>query len=64
PNLKRLGLLTPRVREEYARLDLLQFEHLKDSVEDPESAPPAELVQLLMQFMSQTAGNGQQAAAQ
>jgi len=62
PNLKRLGLLTPRVREAYEKLDLLQFEHLKDSVEDPESAPPQELVQLLMQFMSQT--NGQTAAAQ
>ena len=36
PNLKRLGLLTPRVREAYAKLDLLQFEHDKDSVEDPE----------------------------
>ena len=55
PNLKRLGLLTPRVREEYAKLDLLQFEHNKDSVEDPEVTPPQELVQLLMQFMQGTA---------
>ena len=52
PNLKRLGLLTPRVREEYAKLDLLRFEHMKDSVEDPEIAPPAELVQLLMQVLA------------
>ena len=57
PNLKRLGLLTPRVREEYAKLDLLQFEHNKDSVEDPEVTPPQELVQLLMQFMQGTAGS-------
>ena len=65
PNLKRLGLLTPRVREAYAKLDLLRFEHEKDSVEDPETTPPQELVQLLMQFMSQTTGtNGQPAAAQ
>ena len=28
PNLKRLGLLTPRVREAYEKLDLLQFEGL------------------------------------
>ena len=49
PNLKRLGLLTPRVREAYAKLDLLQFEHDKDSVEDPEVTPPQELVELLMQ---------------
>ena len=53
PNLKRLGLLTPRVRAAYEQLDLLQFEHLKDSVEEPESAPPQELVQLLAQFMAQ-----------
>ena len=53
PNLKRLGLLTPRVREAYAKLDLLRFEHMKDSVEDPEVTPPQELVQLLMQFMQQ-----------
>ena len=26
PNLKKLGLLTPRVREAYTRLDLIQFE--------------------------------------
>ncbi|MEB2345048.1 MAG: ferritin-like domain-containing protein [Deltaproteobacteria bacterium] len=52
PNLKRLGLLTPRVREAYAKLDLLRFEHLKDSVEDPEVQPPAELVQLLLQVLA------------
>jgi hypothetical protein len=52
PNLKRLGLLTPRVREEYAKLDLLRFESLKDSIEDPGVTPPEELVKLLMQFMS------------
>jgi len=50
PNLKRLGLLTPRVREAYAKLDLLRFEHLKDSVEEPGVTPPQELVELLMQF--------------
>jgi hypothetical protein len=56
PNLKRLGLLTPRVREAYAKLDLLRFETLKDSIEDPGVTPPQELVQLLMQFMSGAAG--------
>jgi hypothetical protein len=64
PNLKRLGLLTPRVRAAYEKLDLLRFEHLKDSVEEPEVAPPTELVELMMRFMSgqqdgvATAGNG------
>jgi hypothetical protein len=52
PNLKRLGLLTPRVREMYQKLDLLRFENLKDSVEDPDVPAPQELVQLLMQFMA------------
>jgi hypothetical protein len=54
PNLKRLGLLTPRVREAYAKLDLLQFENQKDSVEDPEVTPPDELVQILSRFMQGT----------
>jgi len=54
PNLKRLGLLTPRVREEYAKLDLLRFEHMKDSVEEPDMQPPEELVQILMQFLAQS----------
>jgi hypothetical protein len=53
PNLKRLGLLTPRVRAEYEKLDLLRYEHMKDSVEEPEAPPPTELVELLSQFMQQ-----------
>jgi hypothetical protein len=60
PNLKRLGLLTPRVREAYAKMDLLRFENEKDSVEEPEVKPPAELVQLLLQLL---AGPQQQPAA-
>jgi len=55
PNLKRLGLLTPRVRAEYAKLDLLRFEDMADSVEDPEVAPPEELVKLLTEFMAENA---------
>jgi hypothetical protein len=51
PNLKRLGLLTPRVREAYGKMDLLRFEHLKDSVEEAEPQPPEELVKLLMEFL-------------
>jgi len=52
PNLRRLGLLTPRVREAYAKLDLLRFETLQDSIEDPGVTPPQELVQLLAQMMA------------
>jgi hypothetical protein len=59
PNLKRLGLLTPRVRKVYEDLDLLRFEHLRDSVDEPEMAPPEELVKLLMHFL-----NGEAPAAQ
>ena len=31
PNLKRLGLLTPRVRQAFTDLDIIEFEHM-----DPE----------------------------
>jgi len=58
PNLKRLGLLTPRVRAAYEKLDLLRFENLKDSVEEPEATPPQELVQLLLQILSRQQATG------
>lgn len=48
PNLRSLGLLTPRVRAAMEKLDLLRYESEKDSVEDPEVTAPPELVQLLM----------------
>jgi hypothetical protein len=63
PNLKRLGLLTPRVREAYAKLDLLRFENLKDSVEDPEVTPPQETVELLMRFLAERMKREQEAQA-
>ena len=59
PNLKRLGLLTPRVREAFAKMDLLRFEHLKDSVEEAEPQPPEELVKLLMEFLDTNAKSPQ-----
>ncbi len=61
PNLKRLGLLTPRVREAYAKMDLLRFEHLKDSVEEAEPQPPEELVKLMMEFFQNSAAAKAQA---
>ncbi len=51
PNLKRLGLLTPRVRETFAQLDLLKYENDPDSVEEPGIKPPQELVKLLMEHL-------------
>jgi hypothetical protein len=42
PNLKRLGLLTPKVREKYAELNILEFESLPDSTTEEEMVmPPA-----------------------
>jgi hypothetical protein len=52
PNLKRLGLLTPRVRQVYGELGLLRFENLKDSTEDPEVVPPEELLHLIAQIQA------------
>jgi len=40
------------VRAAYEKLDLLRFENLKDSVEEPEATPPQELVQLLLQILA------------
>ncbi len=63
PNLKRLGLLTPRVREAYEKMDLLRFEHLKDSVEEPEATPPHELVELLNHLLAKNAEDASPNAA-
>jgi hypothetical protein len=34
PNLRRLGLLTPRVRENFERMGILQFEHADPEAQD------------------------------
>jgi len=44
PNLKRLGLLTPRVRQKFAELNILDFETLPDSTEEAETAMPPALL--------------------
>jgi hypothetical protein len=59
PNLKRLGLLTPRVRSAFEKLDILRFEHEKDSVDEPEVRPPAELVSMLMEHLAAANASGQ-----
>jgi len=42
PNVKRLGLLTPRVREGFEKIGVLQFEDLPDSTRDETvTVPPA-----------------------
>jgi hypothetical protein len=55
PNLKRLGLLTPRVRAEYAKIGLLHFENVADSTVDPEPMAPAELIALLAKLREASA---------
>jgi hypothetical protein len=51
PNLKRLGLLTPRVREKFAELGVLQFENLPDSSQEDSVAMPPALAQFFAQVM-------------
>jgi hypothetical protein len=56
PNLKRLGLLTPRVRAKFAELNILDFESLPDSTVEVETAmPPA-----LMSFFARLQAAGVQ----
>jgi hypothetical protein len=58
PNLKRLGLLTPRVRTAFERIGVLQFEDLPDSTQDETvSMPPA-----VMQFLAGVALQSGQAS--
>jgi len=45
PNLKRLGLLTPRVREKYRELGILDYEFLPDSTQEEETPVPPALLQ-------------------
>ncbi|HYC54728.1 MAG TPA: ferritin-like domain-containing protein [Candidatus Binatia bacterium] len=55
PNLRRLGLLTPRVRDAYEKIGILEFADMKDSTEDPDVMPPEELVRLIQQFQAAAA---------
>jgi hypothetical protein len=50
PNLRRLGLLTPRVREHFASIGVLHFESLPDSSEDEGVTMPPALVALFGQL--------------
>ena len=36
PNLRKLGLITPRVRGAFERLDIIKFEHLETDEQDRE----------------------------
>ena len=41
PNLRKLGLLTDRVRTEFARMGVLEFENLSSTDEEIVGASPA-----------------------
>jgi hypothetical protein len=58
PNLKRLGLLTPRVRTAFEQIGVLHFEHMPDSTQDESvTVPPA-----LANFLAQVATQGRAAS--
>ena len=50
PNLKRLGLLTPRVREAFAKIGVLQFEDMPDSTQEEKVTLPPMLAALFPQL--------------
>jgi hypothetical protein len=51
PNLKRLGLLTPKVRAKFAELNILEFETLPDSTSEEETALPPALASFFARLM-------------
>jgi hypothetical protein len=51
------------VRDAFEKMDLLRFEHLKDSVDEPEAPPPTELVELLNTYLQSELGSGEKTAA-
>jgi len=50
PNLRRLGLLTPKVRAKFAELNILEFESMPDSTTEEETAIPPALLTLFMRL--------------
>jgi len=52
PNLKRLGLLTPRVREKFQELGILGYESMPDSTQEEETAVPPALLQFFFQLQA------------
>jgi hypothetical protein len=52
PNLKRLGLLTPRVRKTFAELQILEYEAYPDSTTETETTIPPALLTFLTRLQS------------
>jgi hypothetical protein len=53
PNLKRLGLLTPKVRQEFDKIGVLEFETMPDSTQDENVTLPPEVIAFLGRVASQ-----------
>jgi hypothetical protein len=53
PNLKRLGLLTPRVREAFDKIGVLEFEHMPDSTQDESVTLPPQVLAFLGRVATQ-----------
>ena len=53
PNLKRLGLLTPRVRSTFEKIGVLEFEHMPDSTQDESVSLPPQVIAFLGRVASQ-----------
>jgi hypothetical protein len=51
PNLRSIGLLTPRVRAAFDAMGLMRYAELKDSIEDATVRPPDELISQVADFM-------------
>ncbi|HWP67423.1 MAG TPA: ferritin-like domain-containing protein [Candidatus Limnocylindria bacterium] len=62
PNLKRLGLLTPRVREAFERIGVLEFEHMPDSTQDESVSLPPQVLAFLGRVVSQVGTPGARAS--
>jgi hypothetical protein len=56
PNLKRLGLLTPRVRDAFDKIGVLEFEHMPDSTQDESVTLPPEMLAFLGRVATQMGG--------
>lgn len=58
PNLKRLGLLTPRVRAAFERIGVLQFEDFPDSTQDERVSMPPAMAQFLAGLVPPSGASG------
>ncbi len=52
PNLRRLGLLTPRVRDKFHELGILGYESMPDSTQEEETSVPPALLQFFYQLQA------------